>query len=242
MRSQFIPLTGTNFNCFGHRGACGYAPENTLSSFALAQKLGCHWVELDVYSVEGELLVIHDDTLERTTNGQGEVIDQELTYLRSLDAGDGQKIPTLDEVTSLLGQHTGINIELKGPATAAPVSAFIQQCLARGWSRDHFLVSSFDLHQLAEFRQLDGVQKLGCLFHKKTDDMVEHCIELDAYSINISIKLANPDLVNQAHSAGLKVYVYTVNEPKDIQRMLAMNVDGVFSDFPDRVFKGLEDH
>lgn len=241
MKPQFTPLAGIQFNCFGHRGACGYAPENTLSSFALAQKLGCRWVELDVYWVGGELLVIHDDTLERTTNGTGEVVGRELAYLRSLDAGDGQKIPTLEEVSALLGHHTGINIELKGPATAAPVSAFIQQCLSRGWRRDHFLISSFNHGQLAEFRRLDGIQKIGCLFHKKTDDMVGRCIGLDAYSINISIELANPQLVSQAHAAGLKVYVYTVNELMDIDRMLALNVDGVFSDYPDRIFRRLED-
>ncbi len=240
MNSVFVPLGSIKFNCFGHRGACGYAPENTLSSFALAQQLGCRWVELDVYEVEGELLVIHDDTLERTTSGKGEVVDQELSYLRSLDAGDGQKIPTLEEVTSLLGHDAGINIELKGPGTARPVSTFIQQCLARGWSREHFLVSSFDHKQLDEFRQLDGVQKIGCLFHKETDGMIARCIGLDAYSLNINMKLVNPSLIDQAHAAGLKVYVYTVNELPDIERMLKLKVDGVFSDYPDRIFKQLE--
>jgi glycerophosphoryl diester phosphodiesterase len=88
--------------CFGHRGAAGYAPENTLASVEKAISLGADWVEVDVYAVENELVVIHDDRLERTTNGSGYIIEQSLEYLRSLDAGEGEKIPFLREIFDLV--------------------------------------------------------------------------------------------------------------------------------------------
>ena len=88
--------------CFGHRGAAGYAPENTLQAFRLAIDMGCPWIELDVHTVEGELLVIHDDELARTTNGHGRVSTSSLQYLRSLDAGMGERIPMLNEVLDII--------------------------------------------------------------------------------------------------------------------------------------------
>ena len=106
----------------GHRGAKGYKPENTLPSFKHAMDLGCDWLELDVYFVSGELLVIHDKSVDRTTNGKGNVEDLPLDYLRSLDAGDGAPIPTLNEVLCLVNNQCGVNVELKGKNTAQPVS------------------------------------------------------------------------------------------------------------------------
>ena len=123
--SAKFDLQSMPFVCIGHRGASGYEPENTLSSFERAIAMGCRWIELDVYQVEGELIVIHDSTLDRTTNGQGRVASQTLAYLRSLDAGNGQQIPTLTEVISAVDHRAGINIELKGKHTAAPVVALL---------------------------------------------------------------------------------------------------------------------
>jgi len=99
--------------CIGHRGAMGHEPENTLLSFQKAIKLGAPCLELDVYWVDDEIVVIHDDRLERTTNGVGLVADQTLAYLRSLDAGKGQQIPTLAEVCQAVHPGTCLNIELK---------------------------------------------------------------------------------------------------------------------------------
>ena len=222
----------TNFLCFGHRGACGYEPENTLSSFAMAIDMGCHWIELDVYAVEGELLVIHDDSLERTTNGEGDVMASGLTYLRSLDAGGGQQIPTLREVTELVDKRCGLNVELKGPDTALPVSKFLASLCDCGWDRHQFLLSSFDHPELAK---ADPGFRRGALFHKAVPDYFARASNLSAYSINLSRNLVDEKLVDEAHSRGFKVYVYTINEPGEIQRMVGLGVDGVFSDYPDRV-------
>ena len=125
-----------NMICIGHRGASGYAPENTLEAFELAISMHCPWVELDVYAVEDELLVIHDDTLERTTNGRGRVMQTPLAALRSLDAGKGQQIPTLSEVIELIDHRAGINIELKGEHTALPVNRLLADYRERGWHAD----------------------------------------------------------------------------------------------------------
>ncbi len=221
-----------NFLCIGHRGASGYEPENTLSSFEKALELGCHWIELDVYAVEDELLVIHDDSVERTTNGKGNIMDSDLTYLRSLDAGNGQKIPTLKEVTDLVDKRCGINIELKGPDTAEPVSTFLQKLCRSGWDKEQFLISSFYHDELAKS---DGIFRRGALFYKKVTDYFERTDRLGAYSINLPLKLAKRPLVEKAQDYGLKVFVYTVNKPLDIKRMINIGVDGVFCDFPDRV-------
>ena len=96
----------------GHRGACGYRPENTLASFRYAALLGCPWIELDVYFVQGQLIVIHDDDLARTTDGTGLVMDSSFDYLRSLDAGQGEQIPTLQEVLDLVDTGMNINVEI----------------------------------------------------------------------------------------------------------------------------------
>jgi glycerophosphoryl diester phosphodiesterase len=222
----------TDMICLGHRGASGYAPENTLAAFTLAVEMGCSWVELDVYAVEGELLVIHDETLKRTTNGKGRVMDTSLTTLRTLDAGAGQQIPTLGEVIEIIDHRAGINVELKGKDTAAPVSALLARYEDLGWDKDEFLISSFDHTELARAHTR---YRRGALFYKTGVNYVQRTRELGAFAINLAIKLVTPELVKAAHAEGLQVYVYTVNEVADIERMRALGVDGVFSNYPDRV-------
>ena len=236
MASQSLDLDQIPFNCIGHRGACGYAPENTLASFELAIEMGCPWIELDVYHMDGELLVIHDDTLERTTNGTGDVMDQSFAHLRSLDAGNGQQIPTLNEVIELTNHRAGINIELKGPDTAEAVVQLIHKYQDIGWHADEFLISSFQHRELARVRDFDRELKLGALFGRATENIVEKALGLGAYSINPGLRLCQKQLIDRGHEAGLKVFVYTVNEEEQIKQMLRLNVDGVFTNFPDRVF------
>ena len=116
-----------DFLCIGHRGAGGLEPENTLRSIRKALALGVDGVEIDVYAVEGQLVVIHDETLERTTNGAGHVEAQSFEYLRSLDAGMGEKVPTLREVLDIVDRRAFVNIELKGRETAALTSGLIRE-------------------------------------------------------------------------------------------------------------------
>ncbi|MBO6556352.1 MAG: hypothetical protein JJ957_07605 [Pseudomonadales bacterium] len=218
--------------CIGHRGAKGYRPENTLASFEHALALGCSWVELDVYHVEEHLLVIHDKTVDRTTNGTGKVADMSFDELRELDAGEGQQIPTLDEVIMLIDRRCCINVELKGPNTAAPVNQALKRYCSAGWQAEQFLVSSF-YHQ--ELAKTDKAYRRGALFDTLPDDWVSKAQALDAWSANFAQNDVSSELVNTAHGAGLKVLAYTANESDDIKRLADAGLDGIFSDFPDRV-------
>ncbi len=220
----------SRLTCFAHRGASGYEPENTLRSFRRAIDMGCRWIELDVYAVDGELLVIHDDDLSRTTDGRGKVSTSTFDYLRSLDAGKGERIPTLAEVFEMVDRRCGINIELKGHGTARPVSSFLAEQLARGWDTQQVILSSFDHRELA---LTDPSYPRGALCGRSISYAKIH--ELAASSLNIPLRLANEATIESAHAENLRVYVYTVNQPSDIRRMMAIGVDGVFSDYPDRV-------
>lgn len=218
--------------CIGHRGAKGHLPENTLPSFERAIKLGCDWVELDVYFVEGELLVIHDKKVDRTTNGRGYIKDLSLADLRRLDAGAGAMIPTLREVLDLIAQRCKVNVELKGEQTAAPVCALLDEYCDRGWNTEDFLISSFSHGLLAE---CDARYRRGALFIKLLPDQWLRAERLDAWSVNFDQRHITAELVSEAHSRGYKVLTYTANSPADIQRVIDCGVDGIFSDFPDRV-------
>ena len=221
--------------CIGHRGAMGHAPENTLLSIRKALEMGVDWIEVDVYLVEGELVVIHDPELSRTTNGAGAVMEQSLAYLRSLDAGQGEKIPFLPEVFDLVDKRVGINIELKGPETAVPTLHFIHEQIENGWSYDNILVSSFDHDMLCTVRQLDANIKIGALIFYEPDELARFAAEMGAYSVNPWLMTMSEPFVQDAHDRGLRVFVYTVNEPQDIARMRQWGVDGIFTNYPDRV-------
>ena len=223
--------------CIGHRGARGYAPENTIKSVRKALELGALWVEVDVYYVDNHLVVIHDETLGRTTNGKGYLADKSFSYLKSLDAGEGERIPTLEEILDSIWKKAAINIELKGPDTARPVIELLHKRITPEWGAENFLLSSFKHQNLYEVRELDGSIPIGVLLDGRSKNYPKIAQELNACSVNQNIHFVNKDFVMDAHKRGLKVYVYTVNKIDDIKRMMAMGVDGVFTDYPDRVLK-----
>lgn len=220
----------------GHRGAAGHEPENTLRSVLRALRLHVDWIEVDVQAVDGELIIFHDDTLDRTTNGSGAIAEQSFTTLRSLDAGAGEKIPTLIEVLDLIGARTGLNIELKGSGIVDAVTAVVSdyQALLPSW-RGRILLSSFDEPQTRVLAARKGDYQLGILFEGDAEAALARARDFEAFSIHPSMEQVNRELVTEAHAAGIKVLVYTVNEPEDIAAMQALCVDGVFSDYPDRV-------
>lgn len=224
------------FLCFAHRGASGHEPESTLPAVEKAIVLGADWVEVDVFAVEGELIVIHDERLERTTNGSGYVMEKSLGYLRSLDAGKGQKIPTLRELFDLADRRIGVNVELKGPDTAALTVSLIDQYIKdRGWHGDQFIVSSFNQRELVKVKELAPHLRAGVIvggMHRRYSPFARrHAV----YSVHPRMDLVNAGFVERAHRRGLRVFVYTVNDPRDIAKMAAMGVDGVFTDFPERI-------
>lgn len=225
-----------DFLCIGHRGARGHAPENTLLSIDTGIAQGADMIEFDVQRCEDQLVVIHDPRLERTTNGSGRVCEVSFEELRALDAGAGQRIPTLSEVLALVAARVPLNVELKSAAgTAALVASTLRTALGEGWSADQFLVSSFHLPELYEFKQLAPEIPVAALVCGVPLDWAACAIELGAQALNISAEFADPRLIHDAHARGLKVYAYTVNHPADIAALADLGVDGVFSDYPDRV-------
>jgi glycerophosphoryl diester phosphodiesterase len=221
----------------GHRGAAGYEPENTIRSFARAVSLGVDMVELDVHiCASGELVVIHDESVDRTTDGQGRVADLTLHELKSLDAGKCEMIPTLEEVFSAMRGHVGINVELKGIGTAEPVNSFLttlaQNC---EWSTVNVLVTSFDWKMISRMREFSRDTRLGLLAHEDVEEALTTACELSVYSINPFHARIDRDYVNRSHNAGLMVYPWTVNQPVDIRRVSGLGVDGIISDFPDKI-------
>ena len=218
-----------DFTVIGHRGAAGHAPENTLASFAKAVSLGVPAVELDVHVVDGQLVVIHDDDVDRTTDGQGRLSDYSMAELRSLDAGAGERIPTLDEVFDALPAHIGVNVELKGAGTARPVAASLE-----GSSRP-VKVSSFDHDRLTEFAAQSPATPNAPLFGRWRENVLAVARSLDAYAINLAQRIASRDRIDAIRKAGYKVFVYTVNDFAAGQKFADWGATGVFSDYPDRL-------
>ena len=223
--------------CIGHRGAMGHAPENTLLSIRKALELGTPCIEMDVYNVDGHLVVFHDRRLERTTNGTGYLLDQQFADLRALDAGNGEKIPTLKEAFETIHLKAGVNIELKGPYTAEPVAEFISGIRETGWNDDLLLVSSFNHRELALVRRLDPRIKLGAMMVGLPVNDAAFAESLGAYSVHLSLEFIDRRFVKDAHTRGLRVFVFTVDLPEDIEKMRELEVDGIFTNYPERVLK-----
>lgn len=223
-----------NFICIAHRGASGHAPENTLLAVRKALELGAAWIEVDVHLVEGQLVVIHDLRLERTTNGQGLVAESPLSYIRSLDAGSGECVPLLGEVLDLVGGHAGINIELKGENTAGPVADLVGLRVAgRSMRLDGVIVSSFDPDALLMVKRHQPAIPIGLLLETIPDGYAESAERMGAYSVHVHRKSLDERFVADAHNRGLKVFTFTANSLKEVRRMRQLGVDGIFTDYPE---------
>ena len=219
-----------------HRGASGYEPENTLRSFSRALAMDIDAIELDVHlTKDRKLVVIHDNSVGRTTDGKGWVKNLTFKQLRKLNAGLDERIPTLKEVFDLIDKKVFINIELKGKGTARPVARLIEQYTKKGWWYNHFLVSSFDFKELEAFYKINKKVRIGVLFEKNPDEHFKKAPLVKAYSINFPMKLVSSKYVKKAHKDELKLLVWTVNTKKDIARMKKLKVDGIFTNFPDRI-------
>lgn len=218
-----------------HRGASGLAPENTLKAMAIAIELGAGAIELDVQWADGELWVFHDRRLERCTDGHGVLTEQSTAYLMSLDAGQGESIPTLWQVMTLIAGRCDLHIELKGAHTAEAVAALTHRAEAElGFTPAHWVVSSFHHPELARFKALRPELRIGALTANLPLQLAEFAERLGAWSLNCDVDFVDAELVADAHQRGLKVLVYTVDEVSDRDTLAAMGVDGIFTNRPDR--------
>jgi len=220
----------------GHRGASGYEPENTLRSFARAIELGVDMIEFDVHvCASGELVVIHDDTVDATTNGSGSVAAKTLSELSALDAGKGEHIPTLCEVLDLVNRRVKVDIELKGLGAAVLVAQCIEDYVQhKGWAYDDFFVTSFERHEIASFHDACAQVQVSHIIHSFDDDWHEVLAHVDTAIFITCSDEVTQGMVEYLHECGICLYVYTVNEYTELERMQQLSVDGIFSDFPDR--------
>ncbi|MFZ0660658.1 MAG: glycerophosphodiester phosphodiesterase family protein [Candidatus Binataceae bacterium] len=216
----------------GHRGASKAFPENTLAAFRAACDAGADMCELDVQlSRDGAVVVIHDDTVDRTTDGRGAVAELTLAELKSLDAGRGERIPTLEEVFATTAGRCGLNVELKIAGIEPQVAEIMRKCDAIGTS----MVSSFEWGALEAMRTVAPEIRAGVLAEKKPDRMLEAAARLHAYAVNPRRDLATPDFCIAAHARGFKVLVWTVDAPAQMLALIDAGVDGIMTNYPDRM-------
>lgn len=227
---------------FGHRGASGHAPMNTMAAFRLAREMGAAGVELDVHrSADGHAVIVHDFSVDATTDGSGLVASMTLAQLRELDAGSwfgeafrGEKIPTLDEVFEELGRDWLINVEIKSvSAETDGVEQVVADCIVRHGMQDHVIVSSFNPAALWRFRALQPATAVGFLTTPGllTDIGADFTYEAE----HPQHETITAEIVQNVHQAGRVINTWTVNEPSDALRLRAMGVNGIISDFPDRI-------
>ncbi|MFT4571139.1 MAG: glycerophosphoryl diester phosphodiesterase [Hyphomicrobiaceae bacterium] len=230
----------------GHRGAAGHAPENTLSSFLEAVALGADGVELDVQlSADGAVMVFHDDHLDRVTNAKGLLAEQSLDVLSRVDAGSwfhprfrDQHVPTLGEVLSVLAGSGVVNVELKyGPEMPALVEATLAVVSACD-AMESVVFSSFDHRALNYLRQCAPSARIGVLLtYGREEKSLAVAERLGAVNIHPPTISVSREFVELAHRAGCDVWVWTANERKEIRRLIAAGVDGIISDYPERVIQ-----
>lgn len=220
----------------GHRGAKGYEPENTLISFEKAIAMGADGIELDVHlSIDGHLIVIHDETIDRTTNGKGAVNQLTLQELKSFKINNKQEIPTLEEVLDLVNQRCFVNIELKNQDTAEKVVQLIEHYISdKKWNHSQFVVSSFDWNALQQVRFLNENIRIGVLTETDLDLAISFARFLKAEALHPDFQLLTNEYTSKIQEKGIQVIPWTVNEMDDIQKIKSFKVDGIITDFLDR--------
>jgi glycerophosphoryl diester phosphodiesterase len=221
----------TNQLVIAHKGASGYFPENTLLSFRNAWDLGAHMIELDVHeTLDGRLVCIHDSTVERTTNGTGEV--QALTYreLAELDAGKGESIPLLEDVLKFAFGRLQVNIELKVIGVEQEVINLVE----RHSMKSNVLVSSFFHGTLLTIKELNESIATAILVKEPMEDFISYAFDFNVNAINPLHRLVTRELVKDLHSVSLKVYPWTVNDSSRMKTLYSLGVDGVVTDYPDK--------
>jgi glycerophosphoryl diester phosphodiesterase len=221
----------------GHRGAKGYEPENTLVSFEKAIAIGADGIELDVHlSMDEHLIVIHDETIDRTTNGKGFVNKMTLRELKSFTINEKNTIPTLEEVLDLVNQRCFVNIELKNQDTAEKVVELIENYISdKNWNHSHFLVSSFDWNALQQVRFLNENIRIGVLTETNLDLAISFARFMKAEVLHPDFQLLTNEYNSKIQEKGILVFPWTVNEKEDIQRIKSFQVDGIITDFLDRI-------
>ena len=235
-----------SFTVLGHRGAKGHAPENTLASFRKAIELGATMAELDIHlSRDGELVVMHDATVDRTTNGSGLVSEMTLAELKRLDAGAwfdpryaGERVPTLQEVIDATRGRILLNVEVKRPAAGGTYPGLAQRLAETLKANDAVrtvAVSSFEPEYLRQLRPLLPDLQLALLYSKSPEDPCRLALDEGWDGLHPHLSQVDEAFVERAHAAGLIVRAWNPNEVPEMERLVRMGVDGVGTDYPERL-------
>jgi glycerophosphoryl diester phosphodiesterase len=216
----------------GHRGAAGHAPENTLAAIRKGIALGVDFVEIDVRRTADDVLVVlHDETVNRTTNGKGRVDRLSLQEVKKFDAGNGEHIPTLEEVLKAAEGEAGLMLELKVKGVAQQTAEVVREA---GF-RDPVIYASFLHDELKHVRTVDPEATLMVLFGGLSRASVARAVKYGPSYVGLRHNKATRPLVDAFHRADLLVFVYTADAPSDIKHALSLDVDGVISNFPERI-------
>jgi glycerophosphoryl diester phosphodiesterase len=236
----------------GHRGAAAYAPENTLEGIATAADLGVEWVEFDVKLTKDSVpILFHDETLDRTTNGSGNVADMTYEEIRQFEAGSwfsdgfsGIKIPTLEEAVDVLLKHNlGLNLEIKPcPGREKETAEATLDVLSQIWDdHERLLISSFQHVSLETARDMAPDWARGLLLggdeiDPNWKDLADY---LDVTTINLGSRLITRDLCDDIMDMEMPILAYTINQPDEARKLQQWGVDCMFSDNPDVILENL---
>jgi glycerophosphoryl diester phosphodiesterase len=236
----------------GHRGFSAVAPENTLASFKKAMEVGVDMIELDAHlSKDGQVVVIHDDTLNRTTNGNGKVISYTLNELKQLDAGSwfgshysGERIPTLKEVLKLTYGEVPLCIELKGgdlgPYTLKDLADRSLQEVEKAGMLSQVLFASFDLSAIERIREKNPSIPVALIYSKSWGSPQEVTGGSPIPVLSFRDTVLTQTNASKAWQQGIKVFVWTLNAEEHMEHFIKMGVDGIITDYPDRLIKILQ--
>lgn len=216
------------FLTIGHRGVLGVEPENTLRSFVRAEREGLDEIELDLHlSQDGRLVVMHDATVDRTTDGTGPINGFTLTELRKLDAGQGEQVPVFDEVVDAVS--VPLQAEIKDRAAARALARALRERDLRG----RVTVSSFHDDALREISEaLPGV-RTALIASRFGPDVLDRAKSLGAGTVCLKLLRLNLELVERCHTAGVDVLAWVVNTPRDLALARALGTDGGTTDYPE---------
>ena len=223
----------------GHRGSKGYVAENTLESINHAILLGVDGIEIDIFKcLSGELVLSHENDLKRLTGKSGQLEKLTLNELKKILVVGKYEIPTLTDVLRRIRTPLFVNIELKGLNTAQSTSKIIVDLSkSTSWRLENFIVSSFYWDELEQFRSIDKNTPVGVLASKSMsiNEAIEFGKKINAQAIHPNFKLLNEKTVKKIKNNGFKIYTWTVNDKDDINFMKKLKVDGIISDYPDKI-------
>lgn len=226
----------------GHRGAMGSAPENTAASFKMAMDYGADGVEFDIQlTKDKKIVVVHDFSVNRTTDGNGFIRDLSLKELKKLDAGTkfnsvftGEKILTLGETLEIVKDSKIINIELKnGPIFYPGLEERVLEIINITGLKEKIIISSFNHYSLNKIKELDPDIKVGILYMAALYQPWEYAKRLGAVAIHPYYQSISPEIISKCHIKGIMVNVFGVNDRKSLKKMIKIGVDSIITDYPE---------